>query len=84
MKGKNDFTGNTRICPNPLLNVSSPIQEIVSFHRGGVMIDPVFRNVRLLPGTIHAGFHSPASDYEERELDINDLVVPHSTTSGTP
>jgi DNA polymerase V len=23
----------------------------------------------------------PASDYEERELDINDLVVPHPTTS---
>ena len=45
------------------------------------MIDPVFRNVRFLPGTIHAGFPSPASDYEERELDINDLVVPHPTSS---
>ncbi len=47
---------------------------------GGVMNDPVFRNVRFLPGTIHAGFPSHASDYEERELDINDLVVPHPTT----
>ena len=45
------------------------------------MNDPVFHNVRFLPGTIHAGFPSPASDYEERELDINDLVVPHPTTS---
>ncbi len=45
------------------------------------MIDPVFRNVRFLPGTIHAGFPSPASDYEERELDINDLLVPHPTSS---
>jgi Peptidase S24-like len=45
------------------------------------MLDPVFRNVQFLPGTIHAGFLSPASDYEERELDINDLVVPHPTTS---
>ncbi len=45
------------------------------------MIDPVFRNVRFLPGTINAGFPSPASDYEERELDINDLVVPHPTSS---
>ncbi|HYX48706.1 MAG TPA: translesion error-prone DNA polymerase V autoproteolytic subunit [Ktedonobacteraceae bacterium] len=45
------------------------------------MIDAVFRNVRFLPGTIHAGFPSPASDYEERELDINDLVVPHPTSS---
>ena len=45
------------------------------------MIDPVFRNVRFLPGTINAGFPSPAGDYEERELDINDLVVPHPTSS---
>ena len=30
------------------------------------MNDPVFRNVRFLPGTIHAGFPSPESDYEER------------------
>ena len=45
------------------------------------MLDPVFRNVRFLPGTINAGFPSPASDYEERELDINDLVVPHPTSS---
>ena len=45
------------------------------------MLDPVFRNVQFLPGTIHAGFPSPASDYEERELDINDLVVPHPTSS---
>jgi DNA polymerase V len=45
------------------------------------MIDPVFRNVRFLPGTIHAGFPSPASDYEERELDLNDLVMPHPTSS---
>ena len=54
------------------------------------MNDPVFRNVVFLPGTIHAGFPSPASDYEERNLDINDLVVPHLTSSyfmrvsGTP
>src|SRR2546429_3858817 len=45
------------------------------------MNDPVFRNVVFLPGTIHAGFPSPASDYEERNLDIHDLVVPHPTSS---
>ncbi len=45
------------------------------------MNDPVFHNVRFLPGTIHAGFPSSAGDYEERELDINDLVVPHPTSS---
>jgi hypothetical protein len=45
------------------------------------MNDPVFRNVRFLPGTIHAGFPSPVSDYEEQEFDINDLVMPHPTTS---
>ena len=45
------------------------------------MLDPVFRNVQFLPGTIHAGFPSPASDYEEGELNINDLVVPHPTSS---
>ena len=45
------------------------------------MNDPVFRNVRFLSGTIHAGFPSPTSDYEERGLDINDLVIPHPTSS---
>jgi len=45
------------------------------------MNDPVFRNVRFLPGTIHAGFPSPASDYEEHELNIHDLVVTHPTSS---
>jgi DNA polymerase V len=45
------------------------------------MLDPVFRNVQFLPGSIQAGFPSPASDYEERELDINDLIVPHPTSS---
>jgi DNA polymerase V len=34
-----------------------------------------------LSGTIHAGFPSPASNDEERELDIHDLIVPHPTTS---
>lgn len=45
------------------------------------MLDPIFRNVHFLPGTISAGFPSPASDYEERDLDINDLVVPHPLSS---
>ncbi len=45
------------------------------------MLYPVFRSVQFLLGTIHAGFPSPASDYEERELDIHDLVVPHPTSS---
>ncbi len=45
------------------------------------MLDPIIRNVHFLPGTISAGFPSPASDYEERELDINDLVVPHPLSS---
>jgi len=45
------------------------------------MNDPVFRNVRFLTGTIHAGFPSPASDYEERGLAVHDLVVPHTTSS---
>jgi hypothetical protein len=31
------------------------------------MNDPVFRNVRFLFGTIHAGFPSPARDYEEKD-----------------
>ncbi len=34
------------------------------------------RNVRFI-GTIRAGFPSPADDYKERPLDLNDLVVPH-------
>lgn len=37
----------------------------------------VFRNVRFLAGPIHAGFPSPADDWREKRLDVNDLVVPH-------
>jgi SOS-response transcriptional repressor LexA len=37
----------------------------------------VFRNVRFLAGPIHAGFPSPADDWKEKRLDVNDLVVPH-------
>ena len=36
-----------------------------------------FRNVRFLAGPIHAGFPSPADDWREKRLDVNDLVVPH-------
>ena len=41
----------------------------------------VFRNVRFLSGSVRAGFPSPASDYEEKKLDINDLVVPHPVST---
>ncbi len=33
-------------------------------------------NVRFL-GSISAGFPSPADDYKERKLDLNELVAPH-------
>jgi DNA polymerase V len=33
-------------------------------------------NVRFL-GSISAGFPSPADDYKERTLDLNELVAPH-------
>jgi len=36
-----------------------------------------FRNVRFLAGPIHAGFPSPADDWREKRLDVNDQVVPH-------
>ncbi len=36
-----------------------------------------FRNVRFLAGPIHAGFPSPADDWREKRLDVNDFVVPH-------
>src|SRR2546428_11185371 len=36
-----------------------------------------FRNVRFLAGPVHAGFPSPADDWREKRLDVNDLVVPH-------
>jgi len=37
----------------------------------------VFRNVHFFPWPAHAGFPSPADDYAERRLDLQDLVVPH-------
>jgi SOS-response transcriptional repressor LexA len=33
-------------------------------------------NVRFL-GSVSAGFPSPADDYKERPLDLNELVAPH-------
>lgn len=33
-------------------------------------------NVRFL-GTVSAGFPSPADDYKENRLDLNELVAPH-------
>jgi DNA polymerase V len=40
-----------------------------------------FRNVRFLTGPIHAGFPSPADDWKEKRLDVNDLVVPHPVST---
>jgi SOS-response transcriptional repressor LexA len=37
----------------------------------------IFRDVHFLPWPAHAGFPSPADDYKERPLDLNELVVPH-------
>jgi len=37
----------------------------------------VFRDVQFLPWPAHASFPSPADDYKERPLDLNELVVPH-------
>ena len=47
------------------------------------MDDPTafFRNVRFLAGPIHGGFPSPAEDWREKRLDVNDLVVPHPVST---
>ncbi len=37
----------------------------------------LFRNVHLLMGPVYAGFPSPADDYSEKPLDLDDLVVSH-------
>ena len=41
----------------------------------------VFRDVHFLPWPAHAGFPSPADDYKERPLDLNELVVPHPVST---
>ena len=45
------------------------------------MNDSVLRNVHFLAGTIHAGHPSPTSDFEERGRAVQDLVVPHPSSS---
>ena len=45
------------------------------------MNDPALHNVHFLSGTIHAGFPSPTSDFEERGLAVHDLVVAHPRSS---
>jgi DNA polymerase V len=43
--------------------------------------DAYFYNVRFISSPAHAGFPSPASDYEEQPLNLNDLVVQHSAAT---
>ena len=45
------------------------------------MNDSAFRNVHFLAGTIHAGYPSPTSDFEESGLAVHDLVVAHPRSS---
>ena len=39
--------------------------------------DPTLQNVRFLSAPAFAGFPSPADDYAERRLDLDELVVAH-------
>ena len=41
----------------------------------------VFRDVHFLPWPAYASFPSPADDYKERPLDLNELVVPHPVST---
>jgi len=66
---------------------TSPILEeyhcSVQTERKGYRMDEdaaFLRNVRFI-GMIHAGFPSPADDYKERPLDLNDLVVPYPVST---
>jgi DNA polymerase V len=52
-------------------------RDFLFFHQGGVMDEHSVHNVRFLTQPAFAGFPSPADDYAERRLDLNDLVVAH-------
>ena len=41
----------------------------------------VFRNVQVLMGPVYAGFPSPAEEYAEKPLDLDDLVVSHPVST---
>jgi DNA polymerase V len=41
----------------------------------------VFRNVQTLMGPVYAGFPSPAEDYAEKPLDLDELVVSHPVST---
>jgi DNA polymerase V len=41
----------------------------------------VFRNVQTLMGPVYAGFPSPAADYAEQPLDLDELVVSHPVST---
>ncbi len=43
--------------------------------------DALLHNVRFITSPAHAGFPSPASDYEEQPLNLNDLVVHNSVAT---
>ncbi len=38
---------------------------------------PLFRDVQLLASPVFAGFPSPAEDYKDPPLSLNDLVIDH-------
>lgn len=57
------------------MKLESTIKEIYAFHRGKSCERP------LLGTKIPAGFPSPAQDYIEASIDLNDYLIPHPLTT---
>ena len=55
----------------------------MSSEKGEIMNErkPLFQDVHILPMPVYAGFPSPADDYKEPPLSLNDLVIYHPVST---
>ncbi len=58
--------------------VESQVKEIKEFFKRALKDHSRSTLIPLFSEKIHAGFESPAADYEEARIDLNDYVLNYS------
>lgn len=63
------------------MQLSSTLESTLQQHPEPVALQPDRVLTRLFTQRIHAGFPSPAADYAERVLDLNEYLIIHRATT---
>lgn len=61
--------------------ILSPTLSLLTLKTGQALVAPLKNPPPLFTSTVSAGFPSPADDYIERHLDLNELLVKHPTAT---